>query len=125
MSEPGFEQVPCFNVKKLNGMFAIAVWDGSKKKLTIVRDRLGQKPLYYAQTSDGLYFGSELKCLSICDSVSRDLDHEAVFHYFTLGYIPHPWSIYKEVRQLSPAGRLVMQWRFVQKKQVNTQICDI
>ena len=94
-------------VKKLNGMFAIAVWDGSKKKLTIVRDRLGQKPLYYAQTSDGLYFGSELKCLSICDSVSRDLDHEAVFHYFTLGYIPHPWSIYKEIRQLPPAGRLV------------------
>lgn len=94
-------------VEKLNGMFSIAVWDAPKKKLTIVRDRLGQKPLYYAQTRDGLYFGSELKCLTSCDSVPRELDHEAVFHFFTLGYIPHPWSIYKEVRQLPPAGRLV------------------
>ena len=94
-------------VKKLNGMFAIAIWDEPKKKLTIVRDRLGQKPLYYASTSDGLYFGSELKCLSVCDSVAREMDHESVFHFFTLGYIPHPWSIYKDVRQLPPAGRLV------------------
>ena len=94
-------------VSKLNGMFAIAVWDAPKKKLTIVRDRLGQKPLYYSQSHDGLYFGSELKCLTSCHSVPRELDHEAVFHYFTLGYIPHPWSIYKDVRQLPPAGRLV------------------
>ena len=94
-------------VKKLNGMFAIAVWDAPKKKLTIVRDRLGQKPLYYASTADGLYFGSELKCLLACDSVPREMDRESVFHFFTLGFIPHPWSIYKSIRQLPPAGRLV------------------
>ena len=98
-------------VKKLNGMFAIAIWDGPKKKLTIVRDRLGQKPLYYASIADGIYFGSELKCLTACDSVPREIDHESVFHYFTLGYIPHPWSIYKTIRQLPPAGRLVADGR--------------
>ena len=93
--------------KKLNGMFSIAVWDAPKKKLTIVRDRLGQKPLYYASTKDGLYFGSELKCLMVCDAIPREMDPESVHHFFTLGYIPHPWSIYKGVRQLPPAGRLV------------------
>ena len=98
-------------VKKLNGMFAIAVWDGPKRKLTIVRDRLGQKPLYYASIADGIYFGSELKCLTACDSVPREIDHESVSHYFTLGYIPHPWSIYKTIRQLPPAGRLVADGR--------------
>ena len=94
-------------VKRLNGMFAIAVWDSPKKRLTLVRDRLGQKPLYYASEKEGLFFGSELKCLTVCDAIPQEIDHEAVYHYFTLGYIPHPWSIYKAVRQLPPAGRLV------------------
>ena len=96
-------------VEKLNGMFAIAVWDRRHDRLMLVRDRLGQKPLYYAQTDDGLMFGSELKCLLACPSVPRELDHEAVYHYFTLGVIPHPWSIYRHVRQLPPAGRLICE----------------
>ncbi len=92
----------------LNGMFAIALWDARTRKLVLVRDRLGVKPLYYAWTQDGIVFGSELKCLVEHGGVPLDIDSESLFHYFTVGYIPHPFSIYKAVRQLPPAGRLVV-----------------
>ncbi len=95
--------------KHLNGMFSIALWDESRRRLVLVRDRLGQKPLYFAHTVDGIVFGSELKCLLHCGDVSTELDPVAVYHYFTLGYIPNPWSIYEGVEQLPPAGRLVLE----------------
>lgn len=95
--------------KHLNGMFAIAVWDMKEQRLVVVRDRLGQKPLYYAHTRSGIVFGSELKCLLESQDVETELDHEAVQHYFTLGYVPHPWSIYKQVRHLEPGGRLIIE----------------
>jgi asparagine synthase (glutamine-hydrolysing) len=98
----------------LNGMFAIALWDIRRRRLVLVRDRLGKKPLYYAETSDGLVFGSELKCLLEEPGVARDLDRAAIYHYFTLGYIPHPFSIYKQVRQLPPASRMVIDDQSVQ-----------
>lgn len=91
---------------KLNGMFAIALWDQKRRRLLLVRDRLGVKPLYYAWTADGLVFGSELKCVLEHADLRRDLDRRAIYHYFTLGYIPHPHTIYESVRQLEPAGRL-------------------
>lgn len=93
---------------RMNGMFAIALWDSRKRKLVLVRDRLGVKPLYYALTRDGIVFGSELKCVLQADGVDREVDHQALYHYFTLGYIPHPLTIYRQVRQLPPAGRLVI-----------------
>ncbi len=96
-------------VTHLNGMFAIALWDAGRRRLVIVRDRLGQKPLYYANTSDGIVFGSELKCITECKALCRDIDHESVYHFFTLGYIPHPWTIYRNVHQLPPAGRLIVE----------------
>jgi asparagine synthase (glutamine-hydrolysing) len=96
-------------VRKLNGMFAIALWDERRRRLVLLRDRLGVKPLYYSWTRDGLVFGSELKCLLECEGVERRIDREALYHYFTLGYIPHPWSIFEHIRQLPPAGRLVVE----------------
>lgn len=96
-------------VDHLNGMFAIAVWDAKRRRLVLVRDRLGQKPLYYAWTEDGLIFGSELKCLADSDEVPLDLNRQAVYHYFNLGYIPHPLSIYQDVHQLAPAERLIIE----------------
>ncbi|MEK6247910.1 MAG: asparagine synthetase B, partial [Planctomycetales bacterium] len=64
-------------VDHLNGMFAIALWDARQQRLVLVRDRLGQKPLYYANTADGTVFGSELKCLLECGDVTRTIDHAA------------------------------------------------
>lgn len=104
-----YEEYGADFVNHLNGMFAIAVWDRRRRRLVLVRDRLGQKPLYYAHTTSGIIFGSELKCLLESDEVKTELDHEAVQHYFTLGYIPHPWSIYKQVRHLPPGGRLIIE----------------
>ncbi len=96
-------------VKHLNGMFAIAVWDMKRQRLVVVRDRLGQKPLYFAETRGGIVFGSELKCVLESDEIETQLDHQAVQHYFTLGYIPNPWTIYQQVRHLEPGGRLVIE----------------
>ena len=96
-------------VTRLNGMFAIAVWDVRKRRLILSRDRLGQKPLYYAWTDAGLIFGSELKCVLKSPDVPRNIDRESVYHYFTLGYVPHPGSIYRDVRQLSPGSQLIVE----------------
>ncbi len=104
-----YEQHGLDFVQQLNGMFAIALYDIRRQRLVLVRDRLGQKPLYYRWTDDGLVFGSELKCLMQFSELSFELDHSSVYHYFTLGYIPHPQSIYKSVFQLPPASRLVVE----------------
>lgn len=104
-----YEQYGLDFVDHANGMFAVAVWDRRLQRLTLVRDRLGQKPLYYAETNSGLVFGSELKAVLASGEVPRRIDPEAVYHYFTLGVIPHPWTIYQGVRQLAPAERLVYQ----------------
>src|SRR5271165_3095968 len=67
---PGF-------VDRLRGMFAFAIWDGSERRLLLARDRFGKKPLYYAKTAQGLFFGSELKCLRIA-GVPLEQDDEAI-----------------------------------------------
>jgi asparagine synthase (glutamine-hydrolysing) len=94
--------------ERLNGMFAIALWDIRQRRLVLVRDRLGVKPLYFAHTADGIVFGSELKCVLQAEGIDREIDHESLYHYFTLGYIPHPGSIYRQVRQLPPGTRLTV-----------------
>ena len=96
-------------VDRLNGMYAIAIWDARKRRMILSRDRLGQKPLYYAWTHAGLTFGSELKCVLKSPDVSRNIDHGSLYHYLTVGYVPHPGSIYQDVRQLSPGSQLVVE----------------
>jgi asparagine synthase (glutamine-hydrolysing) len=104
-----YEQYGTSFVEHLNGMFAIALWDSANRRLMLVRDRLGVKPLYYAIVGDTLVFGSEIKCLLQHPDVSRELDHQAVLDYFTLGYIPAPRSIYRQIRKLPPGSRLVAE----------------
>jgi asparagine synthase (glutamine-hydrolysing) len=93
--------VECFS--RLRGMFAVAIWDSHKRELTLARDRFGKKPLYYAETPAGLYFGSELKCLRAA-GVPLDLDREALRLYFQFWYIPDPFSPYRMVRKLAPGS---------------------
>jgi asparagine synthase (glutamine-hydrolysing) len=95
---------------RLRGMFACAIWDSRRRSLLLVRDRFGKKPLYYAALSglggrDGLYFGSELKCLRAA-GVPLEHDREALQLYFLLGYIPDPWTPYVAIRKLAPGGWL-------------------
>ena len=76
-------------------MFAFAIWDSNKNCLFLAVDRFGIKPLYYAVTQQGLIFGSELKSIMASDLISREIDFEALAQYFTIGYIPAPYTIVK------------------------------
>lgn len=87
----------------LSGMFALAIWDSTKRRLFVARDRLGQKPFYYAQVGEFFCFGSELKALLKLPYVDRDIDEVALHHYLSLQYVPDPRSIYKAIRKLPAA----------------------
>jgi asparagine synthase (glutamine-hydrolysing) len=87
-------------------MFAVALWDESKQRLVLARDRFGIKPLYVAETRDGLVFGSELRPL-LALGVSDEVDPQAVADYLTLGYVPAPATGLRHVRALEPGHALV------------------
>ncbi|MGB0597751.1 MAG: asparagine synthase (glutamine-hydrolyzing) [Rubripirellula sp.] len=97
----------CF--KQLNGMFAVAIWDAGRNRLVLARDRIGQKPLYYATQDNRLVFGSELKCLAEVEGVCNELDPGAIDEFLMYGYIPHPGSIWKGVRKLAPGHFAVFE----------------
>lgn len=86
-----------------NGMFATAIWDAPKGRLTLSRDRLGKKPLYYAIVKGQLHFASEIKSLLLCPEVGRGLDQAALFQYLGFKNTSAPRSIFTQIRQL-PAG---------------------
>jgi len=103
----------CFS--HLRGMFSIAIWDSRRRKLTLARDRVGKKPLFYAADSHRIVFGSELKALLPIDSISRDVDEQALSDYFSLGYIPAPKTIYRAVRKVMPGHYLVASSEGIQE----------
>ncbi|MBZ5514941.1 MAG: asparagine synthase (glutamine-hydrolyzing) [Acidobacteriia bacterium] len=96
-------------VRELNGMFAIALWDGRARRLILARDRAGEKPLYYWRGNRTLVFGSEIKALFEYPGLSREIDREALAQYFFYGYIPTPRSIYAEIKKLPAAHRMVVE----------------
>ncbi len=97
-------------VEHLRGMFAFAIWDEGRQSLFLARDRLGVKPLFYAQLPDGHWiFGSELKALLAHGGLSRDIDPCAVEDYFALGYVPEPRTIFSAARKLSPGHTLLLR----------------
>lgn len=102
-----YEQEGIAGISKLRGMFAYAIWDARERKLLLVRDRFGKKPLYYAQAPGGLYFGSELKCLRAA-GLSLDMDPEAIRLYLQFGYVPDPWSAFAGVNKLLPGHWLTL-----------------
>lgn len=94
-------------VDRLHGMFAFALWDSRDQLLFLARDRLGEKPLYYATLPDGsLIFGSELKALAVHPMMPRKIDPCAVEDYFTFGYINDPRTIYEGVKKLEAGHTL-------------------
>lgn len=95
---------------KLRGMFAFAVWDKQERRLFIARDRLGVKPLVYAETSKGLLFASEIQGLFALDpALPREPDIAAIDHYLTLQYIPAPLSGFRAIRKLPPAHAMTVR----------------
>jgi asparagine synthase (glutamine-hydrolysing) len=95
-------------VERLRGMFAFAVWDKAERTLFVARDRIGKKPLVYAERPDGtLLFASELRCLFALDpSLPRETDPAAIDLYLSLQYIPSPKTAYRGVKKLPPGHTL-------------------
>lgn len=91
---------------RLRGMFALAIWDPAHQRLVLVRDRLGIKPLYWAQTRAGVVFGSELKAVMASGLVDDAVDPQAVDDFFTHGYVRAPRTIFAAVRKLAPGHLL-------------------
>lgn len=92
-------------VYKLNGMFAFSIYDKKKKEVFSARDRLGVKPLYYNWSNGVFEICSQIKPLA----ANKTIDQEAIEIYLQTGYVPSPWSIYKEIRKLKPGFIMTMK----------------
>lgn len=101
------EGVEC--VRRLRGMFAFSIWDQKRERLFLARDRFGKKPLFYFESGKGLAWASELQALKTLPDFDSTLDPQALDLYLSLQYIPSPWTIYKQVRKLPPAHRMIME----------------
>lgn len=95
-------------LSRLNGMWAFTIWDKQEKKLFAARDRMGIKPFYYGNSGNAFYFGSELK--SILSAHDKwDIDYSTMELYLTFGYIPAPYTFYKNIFKLEPGHYLTLQ----------------
>jgi asparagine synthase (glutamine-hydrolysing) len=90
------------------GMFAIAVWDRAERCLTLARDRLGEKPLYYGWQGDSFLFGSELKALRVHPAFNAAIDRDALSLFLRHNYVPTPYSIYQGIHKLPPGTLLTL-----------------
>lgn len=98
-------------IERSIGMFAIAVWDMREQTLTLVRDRIGEKPLYYGWQGDNFLFGSELKALRVHPSFRAEVDRGALCLYMRHNYVPAPYSIYQGIAKLQPGCLLTVSLR--------------
>jgi asparagine synthase (glutamine-hydrolysing) len=109
--EQGEEMFPA-----LRGMFAIALWDRTNRKMILARDRIGKKPLYYAAAKNLIAFSSEMKSLFEIAGLNRDIDPEAVSDYFSLLYVPAPKTIFRAIRKVRPAHYVVVDMKGMREK---------
>jgi asparagine synthase (glutamine-hydrolysing) len=106
----GYEQWGDACVERFRGMFAFAIWDARERRLLLARDRVGIKPLYYAQPrGGGLVFASEIKSILEDPAVDRSWSADAVDAYLTLLYVPSPDTIYRHIKKLPPGHVLVAE----------------
>ena len=92
--------------RRLEGMFALAIWDARRGRLLLARDRSGEKPVFYADLDGELAFASEPKALLEYPGVGRDLEPLAVALFVALGYVPQPLTMHRAVRKLPPGSLL-------------------
>jgi asparagine synthase (glutamine-hydrolysing) len=96
-------------VERLHGMFGFAIWDTRAQELFLARDRLGIKPVYFAQPAGGFLFASEIKALLEHPAISPDLDEEAFVHYLTFVCTPAPLTMFKGIHKLAPGERMTVR----------------
>ncbi|MFL5763463.1 MAG: asparagine synthase (glutamine-hydrolyzing) [Bacteroidia bacterium] len=112
-------------VTKLNGMFALAIYDKVKKELFLCRDRVGIKPLYYFWDGKNFAFGSEIKALTPLSLIPKKLDRNGIYQFLHLGFIPAPNSIYESIKKLGAGSWLVVSENKLQQHaywKINQQI---
>src|SRR6266571_2176748 len=97
---------PTGALQRAAGMFAFALWDRTSRTLFLARDRLGEKPLYYGWMGNTLLFGSELKALRAHPAWHGEIDRDALALYVRYGYVPAPYSIYRDIRKMLPGTLL-------------------
>ncbi len=90
-------------IRRLEGMFAICLYDPSSRQIYLVRDRLGKKPLYYGEIGGAFYFGSELKAVLAGAAARPDIDPQAIYDFLTLRYVPGPGTVWRGLQSLEPA----------------------
>ena len=103
-------------LEKLNGIFALAIYDRKEDQLIIARDRFGTKPLYYVNTPSGLYFASELKALMTLDDLDLDIDYSAIENYMTYLWNPSPSTPLKAIKKLEAGHYLIIKNSSIVKK---------
>lgn len=102
------EGIDC--VKRLRGMFAFAIWDSKKETLYLARDRVGQKPLFYADIDGKMVFASEINAILSLPDFERKINLEALHYYLThvYFYVPHPHTLFEGIRKLAPAHYMIV-----------------
>src|ERR1019366_6093455 len=101
-----YEEMGADCVKKLRGMFALAIYDKTKRKLTLARDRLGKKPLHYALHNGNLYFASEIKSILAVAPELAEVNSQALLEYLYFGYVPDPITAFTGIHKLPPGHLL-------------------
>src|SRR5216684_2975427 len=101
-----YEEMGSDCVKKLRGMFAIALYDERRQSLLLARDRLGKKPLHYAHVNGRLFFGSEIKTIFAVAPELAEIDPEGILQYFYFAYIPDPLTAFQRIHKLPPGHLL-------------------
>ena len=94
---------------RMRGMFAVALWTTSKRRLVLARDRVGIKPLYIARRGEDLFFGSELKAILIHPEIERRLSLSGLDCYLSMNYVPAPWTLVDGIEKLMPGCWLEWQ----------------
>lgn len=105
----GYEEWGDAVITRLRGMFVVALWDEDRERLLLARDRLGKKPLQYAEKNGRLVFGSEFTALLADGRVDRGVDRHAIHDYLTYQYVPHPQTAFTAIRKLPPAHLAVFE----------------
>ncbi|MBC8180150.1 asparagine synthase (glutamine-hydrolyzing) [candidate division KSB1 bacterium] len=98
----GYEEWGDDVFRHLRGMFAFAIWDENRRRIILVRDRLGIKPLYYYHDGSRFIFASEIKAILSLPDINKKVDEEALYHYLTLAVTPTPMTMFRSVEKLEP-----------------------
>jgi asparagine synthase (glutamine-hydrolysing) len=104
-----YEEKGADGIADLDGMFAIAIWDERRRRLTLARDRAGKKPVFYYRSEGLLAFASEMKSFFAHPDIVMEVDPAAVPYYFIHGYVPGPSTFYKNVWQLEPGALMIVE----------------